>query len=444
MAGIFAGLTVIDAGSYVAAPSAATILGDFGATVIKLEPPGGDAYRALGTAPGQPRGDTDYPWVLDNRNKRGLVLDLKRPAAQAVLHRLIARTDVFVTNAVPRLRAALGIAPDRLAALNPRLIYAALTAYGETGPDADKTGFDATAYWAGSGLMDLVRADAEAPPARSVAGMGDHPTGLALYGAIVTALYRRERTGQGGLVHVSLQGVGLWSNGFMVQAALDGARFIPRPPRDRAPNALGNLYRAGCGRWFLLALLNEARQWPALLAVLGTPPWGGDPRFATQPLRRQHAAALVALLDQAFAARSLADWRPLLDAAGLTFDAVTTTPEAATAPQARASGAIRPTAAGGWTVDSPVHVAGAAKAMAGPPPAPGEHAAAILAEHGYSAAEIAALRAAGAFGMPPAGDAAPADDSAAAPADDSAAAPADDSAAASADAGAAQPFARST
>src|SRR4051812_34112182 len=157
MAGIFAGLRVIDAASYVAGPSAATILGDFGAEVIKLEPSGGDAYRALATMPGQPRGDTDYPWVVDNRGKRGLVLDLKRPEAQAVLHRLILESDVFVTNAVPRLRPGLGIAPDALAALNPRLIYAALTAYGECGPEADKTGFDATAYWARSGLMDLVR-----------------------------------------------------------------------------------------------------------------------------------------------------------------------------------------------------------------------------------------------------------------------------------------------
>jgi crotonobetainyl-CoA:carnitine CoA-transferase CaiB-like acyl-CoA transferase len=398
MAGIFAGLKVIDAATYVAGPSAATVLGDFGASVIKLEPPGGDAYRALGTAPGQPRGETDYPWVMDNRDKRGLVLDLKRADAQGVLHRLIRTTDVFVTNAVPRLRAGLGMAPETLTALNPRLIYAALTAYGETGPEADKTGFDATAYWARSGLMDLVRSDAGSPPARSVAGMGDHPTGLALYGAIVTALYRRERTGQGGFVHTALLDAGLWANGFMVQAALDGARFIPRPPRDQAPNALGNLYRAGCGRWFLLALMNEARQWPALLDVLGRPDWGGDPRFATQTLRRTHAQALVALLDAAFAGRGLDAWRPLLDAAGLTFDAVATTAEAAAAAQPRATGAIRPTTAGGWTVDSPLHIAGEPRCPAGPPPAPGADAAAILAEHGYTPAEIGSLRDGGALG----------------------------------------------
>jgi formyl-CoA transferase len=398
MAGIFAGLRVIDAASYVAGPSAATILGDFGAEVIKLEPPGGDAYRLLAGAPGQPRGDTDYPWVLDNRGKRGLVLDLKRTEGRSVLHRLIASTDVFVTNAVPRLRPGLGIAPEKLATLNPRLIYAALTAYGETGPEADKTGFDATAYWARSGLMDLVKAHAEAAPGRSVAGMGDHPTGLALYGAIVTALYRRERTGQGGFVHVALLEAGLWANGFMVQAALDGARFIPRPPREQAPNALGNLYQAGCGRWFLLALLNEARQWPALLQVLGQPDWADDPRFATQALRRENAAALIPLLDTAFAARSLAEWRPMLDAAGLTFDAVATTQEAAMAKQPRATGAIRAMATGGWTVDSPLHIAGEAKPPPGPPPSLGADTDAILAEHGYTPAEIRTLREAGALG----------------------------------------------
>ena len=199
------------------------------------------------------------------------MLDLKRPEAQAVLHRLIATTDVFVTNAVPRLRAGLGIAPEALAAINPRLIYAALTAYGEcrAGSRQDRLRRHR--------LLGAQRADGPGPgrcraaPGRSVAGMGDHPTGMALYGAIVTALYRRERSGQGGFVHVALLDSGLWSNGFMVQAALDGARFIPRPPRDQAPNALGNLYQAGCGRWFLLALLNEPRQWPALLQVLGNP-----------------------------------------------------------------------------------------------------------------------------------------------------------------------------
>jgi formyl-CoA transferase len=184
----------------------------------------------------------------------------------------------------------------------------------------------------------------------------------------------------------------------MVQAALDGARFIPRPPRDQAPNALGNLYQAGCGRWFLMALLNEPRQWPALLRVLGDPAWGADPRFATQPLRRENAHALIGLLDAAFASRNLAEWRPLLDAAGLTFDAVTTTQEAAASPQARATGAIRPTTAGGWTVDSPLHIAGEAKAPAAPPPAPGADTDAILAELGHAPAEIARLRAAGALG----------------------------------------------
>ena len=398
MAGIFAGLKVIDAATYVAGPSAATILGDFGATVIKLEPPGGDAYRMLATAPGQPRSETDYPWMLDNRGKRGLTLDLKRADAQAVLHRMIISTDVFVTNTVPRLRTGLGIGPDTLAALNPQLIYAALTAYGETGPEADKTGFDATAYWARSGLMDLVRSDAGAPPARSVAGMGDHPAGLALYGAVVTALYRRERIGQGGFVHVSLLDAGLWSNGFMVQAALDGAQFVPRPPRDQAPNALVNLYQAGCGRWFLLALLNEKRQWPALLEVLGQPDWGNDPRFASQTLRRTHASALVAVLDAAFASRILTEWRPLLDTAGLTFDAVATTAEAAAADQPRATGAIRQTVAGRWTVDSPLHIAGEAKSPVRPPPSLAGDEDAILSELGYTPAEIRTLREAGALG----------------------------------------------
>ncbi|MBX9699361.1 MAG: CoA transferase, partial [Acetobacteraceae bacterium] len=179
---------------------------------------------------------------------------------------------------------------------------------------------------------------------------------------------------------------------------LDGATFIPRPPRDQAPNALGNLYQAACGRWFLIALANEERQWPALLGVLGEPEWGEDPRFATRESRRANAGALVALLGAAFATRTMADWRPLMDRAGLTFDAVTTTQEAVAAEQPRATGTVRPTPAGGWTIDSPLRVAGEAKADAGPPPELGEHADQVLAECGYSAAEIAGMRAAGVLG----------------------------------------------
>src|SRR6476620_2919592 len=195
---LFAGLYVIDCASWIAGPAAATMLSDFGADVIKIEPQGaGDPWRASTPIPGK---TVDYYWQLTSRNKRSLALDLKHPDGQAVLHRLAATADVFITNFPLPVRDRLRLAPDHLMPLNPRLIYASFTAYGEHGEEAAKTGFDSTAYWARTGLMDAVRADVDTHPARSAPGMGDHPSATGLYAAIVTALYRREKTGKGGVV----------------------------------------------------------------------------------------------------------------------------------------------------------------------------------------------------------------------------------------------------
>lgn len=397
--GLFAGLRVIDCASFIAGPAAATILSDFGADVIKIEPPGaGDPYRALPNMPGNPVSEHNYAWLMEGRNKRSLALDLKSATGQAVLHRLASTADVFVTNYPQPVRRRLAIAPDDLLPANPRLIYAALSAYGEVGPEAEKTGFDSTAYWARSGLMDQVRPDADSPPARSVAGMGDHPTATSLYAAIVTALYRRERTGRGGLVSSSLLANGLWSNAYLLQARICDARFVPRPPREQSLNALANLYCCGDGRWFLLALVNEDRQWAPLLAAIGQDALAHDSRFAARPARRANVVALMAILDEVFARRSLAEWRGVLDAAGLTFGIIGTLDEAASDPQALAAGFLRRFEDGMLTVDSPVHLDGERKTTPRAPPEVGEHGTTILAEAGFDAAEIAALRQAGVVG----------------------------------------------
>ena len=171
---LFAGLKVIDCASWIAGPAAATILSDFGADVIKIEPPGaGDPWRASTPVPGKV---TDYYWQLTSRNKRSLAIDLKHADGLAVLYRLLASADVFVTNFPLPVRERLKIAASHLLPLNPRLIYASLTAYGEKGEEAGRTGFDSTAYWARTGLMDMVRATEDTEPARSVPGMGDHPS----------------------------------------------------------------------------------------------------------------------------------------------------------------------------------------------------------------------------------------------------------------------------
>src|ERR687887_960727 len=219
-------------------------------------------------------------------------------------------------------RARLRIRWDDLRPLNARLIYASVTAYGEHGDEAARGGFDATALWARTGLMDLSRASAEAPPVRSLPGMGDHPTGVTLFAAIMAALYQRERTGRGTMVSTSLMANGLWWNAIQVQAALCGARVELRPPREEAATALVNLYRCADGRWFVLNVIAEERDWPRLLEAVERPELAQDPRFAATPARHAHARALIAVLDAVFAARPWTDWRKRLAAVGIPFGIV--------------------------------------------------------------------------------------------------------------------------
>src|SRR5215472_8460116 len=276
---LLAGVRVIDAASFIAGPVATTIMADLGADVIKIEPPDGDPYRNRTGGPGVAESPYNYRWIIDNRTKRGLALDLRHAAGQAVIHRLVERADVFVTNTPLESRARLRIRWQDLAPLNPRLVYASMTAYGERGEEAPRTGFDATALWARTGLMDLVRPSPDSPPARSLPGMGDHPTGVSLFAAIMTALYRRDRTGQGTMVATSLMANGLWWNAIQVQAALSGARVVARPSREAAASALANLYRCADGRWFLLNLVSEERDWPRFTLAIGRPELLTDSRF---------------------------------------------------------------------------------------------------------------------------------------------------------------------
>ena len=389
------GLRVIDAASFIAGPVAATIMADLGADVIKIEPPDGDPYRHRTGGPGAAESPYNYRWIVDNRTKRGLALDLRRAEGRAVLHRLVARADVFVTNTPLDSRLRLAIRWEDLAPLNPRLIYASITAYGERGDEAPRSGFDATALWARTGLMDLVRPSPDSAPSRSLPGMGDHPTGVSLYAAIVTALYQREKTGQGTMVSTSLMANGLWWNAIQVQAALSGARVEPRPSREEPATALANLYRCADGRWFLLNVLNDDRDWPAFLRAIARPDLDADPRFAATPARRANARALVPVLDAVFGTRPWAEWQPILDEHGLTFGVVAAIDDVRTDRQMVESGALvpidDPRAGAALTVASPLWLDGVEKVPPRLAPDLGEHSVEILRELEYDDAEVKTL-----------------------------------------------------
>ena len=394
----FSGLKVIDCGSYIAAPAATTILADLGADVIKIEPPGaGDPYRQLPKLPGNPVSEHDYAWLLDAHSKRGLALDLASAEGQEVVHRLVAGADVFVTNYPLRVREKLHVDYETLSALNDRLVYGSFTGYGETGPEAAKPGFDATAYWARSGMMDQVRNSHEATPARAVVGQGDHPAAMSLYAGLVTALLQRERTGKGTKVSSSLLANGLWANSYLATAALCGAEFIPRPPRESLFNALSCHYQAADGKWLLLTILNEDRYWPVLARCLEREDLLTDERFTTKPDRLRNAHALIATLDEAFGRHERAHWEQVLGENGVIFDIVATPADIAHDEQMRANGlaVAFPEDERVSTVAIPFRLANLSTVPPRLPPSIGQHTDDVLAELGYDADRIAALRAAG-------------------------------------------------
>src|ERR1044071_7535577 len=276
---IFSGIKVVDLSSFVAAPGAAVILSDFGADVIKVEPPSGDTWRIGNHIPPQPAAKDPYQWHLNNRNKRGLALDLKSPSAQPILEKLVKWADVLIVNTPHPARARLKLEYQDVVQWNPRLIYADISGFGDKGPDADLPGFDITSYWARSGLLSMTR-DAGAPPTWPVAGSGDNATAVGLYSAIVTALYRRERTGKGSRVTTSLLAEGVWSASVSIQAALCEAKFFGLHDRKHPANAAMNVYRAADGTWFVLLVTPD--KLGALAKAISRTDLLTDPRFSDE------------------------------------------------------------------------------------------------------------------------------------------------------------------
>ena len=392
------GLLVLDVATWIAAPAAATVLGDYGARVIKIEQPGeGDAHRGLTPSPGLPQTDVNFRWHLDSRNKDSLALDLKHPAGRRVLDRLIARADVLITNFPLPVRERLRVGWEHVKDINPRLVYASFTGFGEEGPDRDQPGFDSTAYFARTGILEAVRYDGQ-PPAFSLSAQGDRPSAMGFLSGILLALLERERTGKGCLVSSSLFANGIWSNGMLVQAGLLDGVLAPRPPRERPRSALSNIYRTRDDRWLQLAGANEDKHWPALCEAIERPDLAADPRFATTALRRANAEVMTALLDDVFATRDAADWRRRLAAARLPHAPIARARDVADDPQAVAAKAIVTSAIPEMprTIAAPFQLSGIEPRKAGPAPALGADTDAVLAEFGYTEAEIGELRAANA------------------------------------------------
>ena len=398
---VLEGIRVLDIGTFVFGPAAATVLSDFGAEVIKVENPrGGDPYRYLVQLPPMPACEENYCWMLDGRNKKSVTIDLKQPAGRQVLLDLVRVSDVLVTNHHPSVLADLGLRFEDLAPLNERLVYAHATGYGTEGDETEKPGFDMTAWWARSGLMDAVRGAGDGAPALATAGMGDHPSAMSLFGAIMLALYRRERTGRGGLASTSLMANGAWSNSCLLQGLLCGSEPYRRPDHESPPNALINQYATADGRWFVLVLVTEARDWEPLCRAIGRPGLAADPRFTEQAARRKHAPELARILTSVFRTKPLDEWRRILDAHDVTFGIVSRLEDLPADPALEANGIIvpiaDPRANGSRTISSPIALSDEEKVPPALAPELGEHTDEVLRSVlDYASEQIERLRAAG-------------------------------------------------
>jgi formyl-CoA transferase len=399
---VLSGLKVLDVATFIFGPAAATVMSDFGADVIKIEHPrGGDPYRYLTSMPPMPQCVHNYCWLLTSRNKRSVALDLTKPEAREVMRALVRGADVLITYYHPSVLAKLELRWEDLRPLNPRLIYAQASGFGEQGEEIEKPGYDSSAWWGRSGLMDAVRA-VGAGPGGSMPGMGDHPSAMALYGAIMTALYRRERTGQGGKVSSSLMANGVWSNSCLIQGALCGAPPYQPTTAEESPNALVNLYRTSDGRFLFLLLIQEEKDWPRFAGAIGRPELMEDSRFSTVAARRQNGPALYAVLAPLFASRPLAGWREVLDRHSITFGVMALTAEASSDAQMQANGLFPELEGEGVdglrTVTSPISIEGEEKVAPRRAPEVGQDTGAVLRELGYEAAAIETMRQRGAIG----------------------------------------------
>jgi formyl-CoA transferase len=386
-------LIVVDAATFLAGPGAATMLGDFGAKVIKIEPPSGDGYRGLvGRYP------VPYHWLLTSRNKESLALDLSKDSGQALLHQLIKKADVMTTNFMRGQLERYQLTYPTLKAINPRLVYGHITGYGDDGPEADRRAFDVTGWWARSGMMEFVR-DPDQTPQMPAPGMGDHSTATALFGAIMSGLYKRERTGEGCHVSTSLAANGAWANAMALQGVAAGNDLAEHRQKAGWVNPLSAAYACADGGYLVLTMINTAREYPQLCDALGHPEWLQDERFSDIRQAMRNRGDLQQMISDAFAQIDYGEAARRLDDQGITYSKVQTMSEVLVDPQLRAAGIVIETGdtQGDYelTISSPINMVGEAKKAPQRAPDIGANSLSVLRELDFDEDYIQSLLGAG-------------------------------------------------
>jgi formyl-CoA transferase len=392
---ILADIRVVEMASMVFVPSAAVIMADYGAEVIKVEPPGrGDINRHGHRLPGMPVSEVPYTFLPDNRGKKSLALDLKRPEGMAVLGRLLETADVFMTNVRPGVLDRLDLGYDSLHARYPRLIYALGSGYGDRGPDVDNPGYDTVSYWSRSAISaTLFPAEGWLGPVPY--GSGDHPSGLGLLAAILLALRHRDRTGEGTKVACSLLATGAWANGSVIQARLCEAELPAKWRREEAPGIGAVFFMSSDMRPFMIGWVDDAKDWQPLCQTMGREDLISDPRFGSYEDRLRNGPALVAEFDRTFSAMTMADIRSRLSAADIAHSFLSDYDDVANDPQMAATEVFveveEPPHGRFRTINSPMELSAVDKVPPRRVPRLGEHSHAVLRDIGYGEEEIAEL-----------------------------------------------------
>ncbi len=388
-------LRVIDLSRIVAGPLATQIFGDYGAEIIKVEQPGvGDDSRQW-APPHAPDGQASYFFSI-NRNKKSVTLNLKHPEGKAILKELVARGDILVENFKPGTMEDLGLGYETLRAVNPRLVYCAISGFGSTGPSRERAGYDAIMQGF-TGLMSIT-GEPDGPPVKVGVALIDVITALFAHGAILAALHHRERTGQGQKVELSLMESGIAAlinaaTGYLIGGEVQGRWGSAHP--SLVPY---QAFRARDG--FLMVGAGNERLWRAFCQVLGAPEWADDPRYSTNAQRVARREELVRLIEERLAGRDRDDWVAAFGAAGLPTGPINDIGQVFDDPQVRHRGMIEevehPTAGRVRLVGIPVKFSETPGRVQSPPPLLGEHTEEVLGKLlGYSAETLARLRAAG-------------------------------------------------
>lgn len=386
MSRLFADLKVIDAASFLAGPCAATILSDYGADVVKIEPLTGDRHRSI--AAGH---ESDFAWQLTSRNKRSLALDFTTPEGYDVLAQMLKQADVFVVNFSAGQLKKHNLEWPTLQALNPRLIFAQISAYGLVGPDAERRAFDLTGWFARTGILDIMH-EKDVPPTIPAGGVGDHATAMTLFAGIMMALYQRDRTGVGDMVSTSLAATGTWANGLNLQAAMAGLDGAARRDQEGWSNPIQNVYTTRDQRFILIAVQNIRRDWPKLTEVLERPEWLADERLQpVKPLFRNRFVARE-MIAEAFAALDANTVCARLDDAGIVYSLIARNAEVINDEHLIANGVIVDSASGipgnERTFATPINLASEAQQVPRRAPRIGENSRVILQEFGFEDGQI--------------------------------------------------------